>query len=43
MQIGAARIKARFANRQVPPIEKALHKGFIVVQTGDAWHGCGKD
>jgi hypothetical protein len=27
----------------VPPIEKALLKGFFVAQIGDCRQGCGKD
>jgi hypothetical protein len=27
----------------VPPIEKALHKGFFVALAGDVWQGRGKD
>jgi hypothetical protein len=27
----------------VPPIEKALDKGFFVARAGDDWRGCGKD
>jgi hypothetical protein len=31
------------ASSPVPPIEKALHKGFFVALDGNGWSGGGKD